>query len=90
MKIERDTIFFHSAEPYYTKELTGIKPNTIRSLPNMEMLDFLQEKERLKKINIALKHDPRNSFERVLTDITEWEGLIIFSWRHENEQRPSE
>lgn len=87
MRILKDTIFFQSAEPYYTKEKNGLKPNTVRSLSNMELLDFLQEKEKgnIRKINIALKHDPRNYFERELTDITEWQGLLIFSWRHENE-----
>ena len=92
MKIEGNTIIFKSTPDNYSKELRGVKCNTVRRfvfyseiksfelfyeawLANNDLIDF--------KICIIDTHT-RGQFFRTITDISEYDGMFIFSWRYEN------
>ena len=87
MKIEGDTVLFKSTPPFFQKEQSGLKPNTVRILsePEAEQLD--KTKNQLKTIRI-ISTETGNSFERGITDISpailESEKCVvfIFSWHH--------
>jgi hypothetical protein len=96
MKFVNDTtILFKSSEEYYNKEKCGVKPNTIRRLTTDEKqaLDLLikcaKERGAQLSIRIMLDQKPKRGsmefrnqiFERILTDISEWDGIHIFSWK---------
>jgi hypothetical protein len=52
MYIENDTIHFKSDEPYYTKEKSGIKNNTVRFISDEEHDIILDTIDNLKYISI--------------------------------------
>lgn len=79
-------ITFSSVEPYYSKEESGIKNNTIRTIK--------QEDDRLKAINsfiagenkICIKIEnpiTNKSFTRVVKDISIYKSLYIITWEVE-------
>ena len=91
MKIEGNTIIFKFTPQNYLNESSGLKCNTVRRfsfyseikafevfyeswLANNDLIDY--------KIRIV-ESETGFFFDRTLTDITEYEGLFIFSWRHE-------
>ena len=83
MYIENDTIHFKSGEPYYTKEKSGIKNNTVRFISDEEhdiILDVINNLQYICITNIMGDH-----FARTLSDITIFKVnsiiIYIFSWR---------
>lgn len=79
-------IIFKSAEPYFSKEESGIKNNTIRAIK--------QDDDRLKVINnfitgeyginIKIENPITNkSFIRTVKDISQYKSLYIITWEVE-------
>lgn len=86
MKINGETVEFKSKGSFFVKELTGQKPNTERLLSKSDQYDILS----CKRIKIQMVENPKNFFERKITDITvcnEILGkyLVVISWKHEEE-----
>ena len=70
---------FKSIPEMYDKEKSGAKPNTLRKIdPKDDRFKYL--KRGGKRIRIR-KSDMSESFERYITDYTEWEGWAIISWK---------
>ena len=89
MYIDNNSIFFKSVPKYWNKEVSGIKPNTIREIPPEEIMAFginLDENGTLYSRNkviafIVLKNTvTHESFARRLTDVSIHNGTWIFSW----------
>jgi len=70
---------FKSIPEMYGKEKSGAKPNTIRKIDANDDR-FKALRRGCKRISI-MKSDMSESFERYITDYTEWEGYAIISWR---------
>ena len=94
MKITETTIEFKSTPDKFYTERSGLKPNTIRRITMWSELKefeafyqrYLHNKTvvnpdlyRIKIINTLTKEE----FIRVLTDITQFEDLFVFSWNGE-------
>jgi len=86
MKISPDgqVVEFQSRDPYYTREKSGIKLNTVRRF--LETVDgdddyrlLVSSLFHLTKIRI-IEPTTNQSFERFLTDVTYFDGRFIFSW----------
>jgi hypothetical protein len=82
MHIMHNTIYFKSAEPYYTKELSGVKSNTVRILSesDINVLLVIYGIQNVKRINI-MNTDKTDFFTRELSDISIHYDNFIFSWR---------
>jgi hypothetical protein len=88
MYIENDTIHFKSDEPYYIKEKSGIKKNTVRYIPINEIAEKIIPVGMHNIINICITNSmTKESFTRKLTDISTMNiktGIsivfYIFSW----------
>lgn len=52
----------------FNKEMTGIKPNTVRKLDGKDIIQVIETEHGY-------------SFEREITDITVFDGRIIISWK---------
>jgi hypothetical protein len=81
MHIINNTIYFKSDEPYYTKEKSGIKSNTVRILSksDINVLLLICGIQNIKRINI-MNTDKKDSFTRELSDISTHYDNFIFSW----------
>lgn len=79
MIINKDTIYFKSLPEFFEKEKDGRKPNTVRSLVPGEYSNFDANRTKIKKICIV-NSETREPFFRILTDISEFKNLVIFSW----------
>lgn len=82
MHIINNTIYFKSDEPYYTKEKSGIKSNTVRILSesDINVLLVIYGIQNIKRINI-MNTDKTDYFTRELSDISMYYDNFIFSWR---------
>lgn len=92
-----ERVSFNSLPIYYEKEKSGIKNNTVRRSLSLWKDKILLKNQRyslLKKfenkeikeleIEICLSEtDKKESFIRKITDITEYEGFFIITWKHE-------
>jgi hypothetical protein len=79
MSIEDVSVQFKSVHSMFEKEKCGAKPNTIRKI------DLKDDRFRLlrrgcKRI-VIICSDLSDSFERYITDYTEWKGWAIISWK---------
>jgi hypothetical protein len=87
MKIIGNCITFYSSPENFRKELYGSKPNTARILDRKEERAVQAAQNTLKRILITDTHTEQ-SFERELTDITNFEfthediEIWIFSWKN--------
>lgn len=63
-------VYVKSDTENWIKEITGLKPNTVRVLDGNDTITVL---------------DPvtKKTFTRKIKDITIWKGIIIYSWDHE-------
>lgn len=89
-----EKITFKSLPSHYLKEKSGIKNNTLRkkylmSLTNDKRLDILQKFNKNiiteLEIEIQLAINLDESFIRKVTDVTEYEGFFIITWKHEED-----
>ena len=71
------TVSFKSVQKIYEKEKSGKKPNTVRKFEDSDVR-FQCEPTHIK----IRKKGSREWFKRELTDVTYWNGLVIYSWRH--------
>ena len=90
MIIEGDTIIFRSDRGHFGKEAEGYKPNTVRWFNLEEEIEFLDHKDKIRKIRIKSGKSDDMYFERRLTDATNigWVmnmRLWVFSWKHREE-----
>lgn len=76
---ENYIIAFKSTPENYDKEKSGRKPNTIRKIDTKD-LRFKLLRQGYKRI-VIIKYDGSESFQRYITDYTEFEGWGIISWR---------
>ena len=89
MKIIDNTIIFKSDSKMFSKEREGLKPCTIRRISLWsELKDFEQFlthynlHDQLYHIKI-INSSTHEEFERIITDITQFEGLWVISWRNQ-------
>ena len=76
-------VTFKSIPEMFEKEKDGRKPNTVRKIDEMD--------ERFRKLFeddcriICIKNTRTDEiFQRVITDVSVWEDIMIISWRHED------
>lgn len=83
-------IIFSSTEENYTVEKNGEKPNTVRErtaeaiVKNKAQIEdglLYVQGVRIKQIQIT-KEGSEDTFCRVLTNVSVYKNLLIFSWRH--------
>lgn len=87
MKISNDgaLITFNSREPWYSKEKEGQKCNTVRRFKeDLEIEKVLSSLFTLVEIEIV-DGATNQSFRRLISDISVFDGRIIFSWQHREE-----
>jgi hypothetical protein len=81
MYIINDTIYFKSDDPYFSKEMSGIKSNTVRIFSEKDInLLLVYGIQNIKRINI-MNTNESDFFERKLSDISICRNNYIFSWR---------
>lgn len=91
MRIENNTIIFKSTPENFYKEREGLKPCTIRRL---SLWSEMQQFEHFYMSYLVKLHDniyhikiinsiTHEEFTRTISDITEFEGLWVISWRHQ-------
>lgn len=83
MRIANDTVYFFSLPDMYEREADGRKPNTVRWLNALELVEL--EKQRPKQINIRNVIDDLPGITRTLTDVhidgeVLGSTLVIFSF----------
>lgn len=80
------TVEFKSTPENYKKEKSGLKPNTLRKIDqNDDRFITLRDKGKIdyKFIDIKIINTRTGkSFEREITDYTEYDGYAIISWKH--------
>lgn len=82
-RINDDTIYFSSYPVFYFKESTGIKNNTVRLNPTSAQINKIMNwwnTMETKYIRIT-NTETSDSFIRRLLDITEYENVIVFTWK---------
>jgi len=91
------TIKFKSVSPYFDKEKSGIKPNTVRKTDDWD----LERWELYKNAGYIQINNPltNKGFVRKISDKSKWKNLIIISWntvppratpdKQSNDKRPS-
>lgn len=90
MKIENNIIILKSTPEYFYKEREGLKSCTIRRISLWSEMKEFEEfykasrampvgELKIKIIN-SITHE---EFTRTISDISEFEGLWVFSWRDE-------
>jgi hypothetical protein len=80
-----EVVEFKSTLNNYLKELSGLKPNTIRRLPiGDEREEILRRWEIVGDCGqIKIRNSlTKEYFTRNVSDVTIWEDIIIISWRH--------
>lgn len=85
MKIIKNVIYFKSYPEYYDKEVSGIKPNTVRIVDEEEDIEIQEFSKNIKDKFIEIGNPKTGDhFGRLLTDITRFEHppliIYIFSW----------
>ena len=76
---------FKSESPFYEKEESGLKPNTVRKLTKDDKrLDKLIRWSENKEYGLIfiIHADKKCHFIRKVTDVTFWQDIVIISWRH--------
>lgn len=72
-------VTFKSVPEFFVKEKNGSKPNTVRVI-DLNDDRFKVLRRGCKRIVITLP-DYSDSFERYVTDYSEWNGFAIISWK---------
>lgn len=80
MKIIKDTILLKSAPEYYEKESTGYKNNTVRTLKSIEEDGYTVDQLRKCEYIIVRNCENERQFEKEISDISVFEGIVIISW----------
>lgn len=78
------TVKFKSIPKMWEKEKNGLKPNTLRIIPNKEDLRFIALKNGEAKYIEMWNTETQEYFKREIIDYTEWgKQQAIISWRHQ-------
>ena len=90
-------ISFKTIEPFFLKEKSGIKNNTIRPLKSFseydERLDLLKKFStgEITELEIEIEEIPNSKFikhgdffSRKVVDVSIYADLVIITWKHEN------
>jgi len=72
---------FKSYPRYWKKERDGRKPNTFRKFKEGDTRFTVRPGDTITMQNT----ETGETFTRTLTDLSYYEGWMIFSWRHEDE-----
>lgn len=76
-----EKVSFKSVPENYVKEESGAKPNTVR-IVSAEDSRYGSLNQRTAKVIQIVNSETGASFERIITDITFWNGEFIISWKH--------
>jgi len=72
-------VHFKSHPIFFDKEKSGLKPNTVRMVPTAdERFEALDQ--RTATIIEIENTETKEKFQRVITDISFWNGQFIISW----------
>jgi hypothetical protein len=78
-------INFKSNQENYRKEYLGLKCNTFRKFDKNDIrFEILRDFElgNINNLTICIKNTKTNEmFQRIVTDVTSYEGFYIISWR---------
>lgn len=83
-------IYFNTKEPFFSKEEDGYKCNTVREVyqdndSRFDELMFLIQADDYAGIKakiVITNPQTKESFERLITDVTYYDERFIISWRH--------
>ena len=86
MRMLGNEVIFISAEPFFSRERSGAKPNTERILSFGEYEWLLKHEQKITKIRIEKFEMADEYFRRELTDISDvgtllGNKIVVFSWR---------
>ena len=76
-----EIVEFKSADPFYEKELSGLKNNTVRFDDKKERFDILREFKKGDELGIVIT-DPKTgfSFSRHVRDVSIYNEIFIITW----------
>lgn len=74
-------VLFKSNPGFYEKEERGTKPNTTREIDEKDER-FIHLRNGLAKYIRVENTDTGQSFLREITDVSEFKGWMIISWKH--------
>lgn len=77
-----NTVTFKSIPAMWNKEKDGRKPNTLRRIDVFDARFNILNRMQVEKI-IMENTETGETFEREITDYTQWDGWAIISWKHE-------
>ncbi|MGB6129087.1 MAG: hypothetical protein WBG30_10075 [Psychrilyobacter sp.] len=80
--MKKETIKFYSIEPFFSKEKSGIKNNTVRFTDHGERFKALKKFDLKKEIFVEIINP--NTFEcftRQIKDVSIYENIFIITWR---------
>jgi len=84
-----ELVEFKSVPENYAKEKSGVKPNTERTVPSDDPRFSSLNERQAKRIRI-INAETKEYFERIITDITWWDGRFTISWRHLEEKQEAQ
>jgi len=78
---------FKSNPEMYAKEISGLKPNTLRKpdVINDERFLLIEEYRRGDRVLLVIEifnTITGESFRRLVDDVSYWDGYYIISWKH--------
>jgi predicted HAD superfamily phosphohydrolase len=79
--VKTTIVKFKSHPEFFFKELSGAKPNTVRMVPTADERFEALDQRTATVIEIT-NTETKQYFQRVITDISFWNGQFIISWRH--------
>ena len=94
-----ERVSFKSLPKYYQKEKSGLKNNTVRDSFTLykdeirledKRYSLLRKFEKREIFNLAIEiinvgTEGKESFIRQITDVTEYNGLFIITWKHQED-----
>lgn len=85
-------IQFKSKNPYFEKEVTGNKCNTVRKVEDCDsrfddLMEIIQADDYGGREDVIeiINPDTADSFTRFITDVTYFDERFIISWRHKKD-----
>ena len=78
-----DFVTFKSVPEFYNKELTGVKPNTVRDVDTDPRFDLLREWAKTRDFGFIqiINTETGKNFLREVTDVSFFKDQVIVSWR---------
>ena len=79
MKLMCNILYFKSSEPFFSKEKSGLKNNTVRTLDANECI-LLNENINMMKFIAITSVGTNDTFVRKLRDVSFYADRWIFTW----------